>query len=29
MLHTMMMPYNRDIANSQGLRGQQQLKILI
>lgn len=29
MLHTMMMPYNRDIVNSQGLRGQQQLKILI
>lgn len=24
LLHTMMMPYNRDIANSQGLRGQQQ-----
>lgn len=24
MLHTMMMPYNRDIVNSQDLRGQQQ-----
>lgn len=24
MLHTMMMPYNRDIVSSQDLRGQQQ-----
>ena len=29
MLHTMMMPFRRDIVNSQDLRGQQQLKILI